>query len=173
VGVTTAKITKHRCYGSGYCALDNLRGCKQVQNHINITLLSLNLIGVIYLVVRGTLRREVDPQQEWQLKIHENLNKMKHGISEQKISLDHYQRLLQQESEQWKEARKAFQSTGLATKESTIEQTLLLNDRYKEIFDLHKQGLSVEEIAQKLEKGNGEVSFILQLDAQARAKQGV
>ncbi|MCL6574105.1 MAG: hypothetical protein K6T88_20915 [Bacillus sp. (in: Bacteria)] len=144
-----------------------------MQNYINITLLVLNLIGVIYLVVRGSLRREVDSQQEWHLKIHENLNKMKREISEQKISLDHYQRSLQQESELWKEARKAFHSSRLATKESTIEQTLLLNDRYKEIFDLHKQGLSIGEIAQKLEKGNGEVSFILQLDVQARAKKGV
>jgi DNA-binding NarL/FixJ family response regulator len=144
-----------------------------VQNYINIILLGLNLIGVIYLVVRGSLRREVDSQQEWHLKIHEHLNKMKREISEQKISLDHYQRSLQHESQQWKEARKAFQSSLLATKESTIQQTLLLNDRYKEIFDLHKQGLSVGEIARKLEKGNGEVSFILQLDAHARVKKEV
>lgn len=144
-----------------------------MQNYLNLILLCLNLIGVIYLVVRGSIQREVDPQQEWHLKIHENLNKMKREISEQKITLDHYQRSLQQESEQWKEARKAFEKSVLATKESTIEQNLLLNDRYKEIFDLHKQGLSIGEIAQKLEKGTGEVSFILQLDAQARSKKEV
>jgi DNA-binding NarL/FixJ family response regulator len=144
-----------------------------VQNYLTITLLVLNLIGVIYLVVRGSLRREVDPQQEWHLKIHENLKKMKREISEQKINLDHYQRSLKQESEQWKEARKAFESSLLAKKESNIGQNLFLNDRYKEIFDLHKHGLSVEEIAQRLEKGNGEVSFILQLDAQARDEKGV
>jgi len=43
---------------------------------------------------------------------------------------------------------------------------LLLHDRYKEIFDLHNQGLSVDQIAMKLEKGSGEVAFILQLAVQ-------
>jgi len=38
-----------------------------------------------------------------------------------------------------------------------------LKERYREIFQLEEQGLSAEQIAAKLNKGLGEVEFILRL----------
>jgi DNA-binding NarL/FixJ family response regulator len=144
-----------------------------VQNYLTEILLGLNLIGLLYLVVIGSFRREVVPQQELHQKIVENQNKVIREIAELKGTMKYNHTSLQQEIEQWRVERQAFEASVKATTKLKNEQNLFLNDRYKEVFDLQKQGLTVEQIAKKLDKGNGEVSFILQLATQEHAKKGV
>ncbi|GAB7388243.1 hypothetical protein BSNK01_20800 [Bacillaceae bacterium] len=43
------------------------------------------------------------------------------------------------------------------------QDLLALSERYQEIFSLHRDGKSVEQIAKTLGMGNGEVQLILQL----------
>lgn len=99
----------------------------------------------------------------------ENNQKMILEITELKKDLEHSHTLLQQAFKQWRTERQAFETTNQSASKSSNEQNLFLNDRYSEIFELHKKGLTVEQIAKELGKGCGEISFILQLDAQKRA----
>ncbi|CAH2712914.1 hypothetical protein BACCIP111895_00047 [Neobacillus rhizosphaerae] len=140
-----------------------------MQTYVNEILLGLNLIGVIYLIVQGSLRRKIAPKEELYQKMNDNQKQLTREISELKMTLKHYQQTLKQESEQWRIERQTLEASIKATRKTMSGQDLLLNDRYKEIFDLQDQGLSVDQIAKKLEKGSGEVAFILQLAAQQRS----
>lgn len=144
----------------------NGKGSEQVQNYIIEILLGFNLIAAIFLLVRSAVqKRESNPQQGLDPVIIENQKKMSREINELKLILEQYHRSVQGEFEQLRAERKAFEKSVITTTKVNNGQDLLLNNRYKEIFDLQKQGLSVEEIAKQLEKGTGEVSFILQLGA--------
>lgn len=106
-------------------------------------------------------------------KIVENQMALYREMVEVKAKLENYYGAIQQESEKLRADRQVFETAlqGLAKPKPKSraksklkeEQNLLLNDRYKEIFELQKQGLNAEEIAKKLDKGCGEVSFILEL----------
>ncbi|ETI68107.1 DUF6115 domain-containing protein [Neobacillus vireti] len=139
-----------------------------MQKYVIEILLGLNLIGVIYLAIRVSFNNKFDPQQKLHQKINDNQKQITREITELKIALNHLHKTFQQESEQWRSERQALEASIKAARKSNIGQNLLLNDRYKEIFDLQAQGFSVDQIAKKLEKGSGEVAFILQLAAQAR-----
>ncbi|MFJ7726525.1 DUF6115 domain-containing protein [Neobacillus sp. NPDC097160] len=139
-----------------------------MQKYVIEILLGLNLIGVIYLAIRVSFNNKFEPQQKLQQKMNENQKQITREITELKIAVNHFRKTFQQETEQWRSDREALEASIEATRKSNTGQNLLLNDRYKEIFDLQAQGLSVDQIAKELEKGSGEVAFILQLAAQAR-----
>lgn len=140
-----------------------------MQNYLIEILLGLNLVAVLYLIVIGSFGRENASQQDMQQIILGKQKNLVREINELKGTMEHYQLLVHKESEKWTAERQALESPVQATTKSKNQQNLLLNDRYKEIFDLHAQGLSVDEIAKKLEKGCGEVTFILELAAQEHA----
>lgn len=137
-----------------------------MQTYVNEIFLGLILIGVIYLAVRDSLRRKLDSNKDLYHKMNENQKQLIQEITELKITLRQYQQTIKAENEQWRIDRHELVASIKATEKTMSGQNLLLHDRYKEIFDLHNQGLSVDQIAMKLEKGSGEVAFILQLAAQ-------
>lgn len=140
-----------------------------MQNYLIEMLLGLNLVAVVYLIVIGSFGRENASQQDMQQIILGKQKNLVREINELKGTMEHYQLLVHKESEKWTAERQAMESPVQATTKSKNQQNLLLNDRYKEIFDLHARGLSVDEIAKKLEKGCGEVTFILELADQEHA----
>ena len=121
---------------------------------------------MIYLAVRDSLRRKLDSNKDLYQKMNENQKQLIQEITKLKIALKQYQQTIKAENEQWRIDRHELVASIKATEKTMSGQNLLLHDRYKEIFDLHNQGLSVDQIAMKLEKGSGEVAFILQLAAQ-------
>ncbi|WHY79718.1 hypothetical protein QNH20_11455 [Neobacillus sp. WH10] len=137
-----------------------------MQTYVNEIFLGLILIGVIYLAVRDSLRRKLDSNKDLYQKMNENQKQLIQEITELKITLRQYQQTIKAENEQWRIDRHELVASIKATEKTMSGQNLLLHDRYKEIFDLHNQGLSVDQIAMKLEKGSGEVAFILQLAVQ-------
>ncbi|MEH7355990.1 hypothetical protein V7150_20890 [Neobacillus drentensis] len=137
-----------------------------MQTYVNEIFLGLILIGVIYLAVRDSLRRKLDSNKDLYQKMNENQKQLIQEITELKIAIRQYQQTIKAENEQWRIDRHELVASIKATEKTMSGQNLLLHDRYKEIFDLHNQGLSVDQIAMKLEKGSGEVAFILQLAAQ-------
>jgi t-SNARE complex subunit (syntaxin) len=136
-----------------------------VQNYITEILLGLNFIGVLFLIFRSSSRQEVANQQENDQAF---LVKQHQVLRELRVNVEEFHQTLQREIQQFRTERKALEVSLQVEKKSKQVENLFLNDRYKEIFDLQQQGLSVEEIANKLEKGHGEVAFILQLAAQER-----
>lgn len=56
-------------------------------------------------------------------------------------------------------------------KTAATPDLMLLDNRYRDIFDLKKQGKTHEEIARQLEMGTGEVDLIIQLHAMADGRQ--
>jgi hypothetical protein len=138
-------------------------------DYLIVGLLVLNIIAVLFLVGKNSFRNNFDYQQVSHQKMSENNQKIVLEISELKKDLEHSHTLLQQAFKQWRTERHAFETTNQSASKSSDEQNLFLNDRYSEIFELQKKGFTVEQIAKELGKGCGEVSFILQLDAQKRA----
>ena len=142
-----------------------------MQDYLIIALLAVNLFAVLLLAAKGSSRQKSADQQELQRKIIEIQAKMIREIHELKGNIKQNHSLIQSEFEQWKAELKAMEASVQPTSHSQSNdngQNLYLNDRYKEIFELLDQGLSVDEIAKRLGKGSGEVSFILQLADQAR-----
>lgn len=134
-----------------------------------IVLLVLNIVGVLFWVIHSFNQPIYDSRQNLSQKILENQNQLFRELMEVKAKANHYYQLIQQESERFGAEGKAFESEAQVQAEPKKVQNLFLNDRYQEIFDLQKQGLTVEEIAKKLEKGCGEVSLILELASQEQA----
>ncbi|MEH7504897.1 hypothetical protein V7152_23280 [Neobacillus drentensis] len=144
-----------------------------MQYYLIEALLVVNIIVVLCFVVKGFSRQKSDDQQDTHQKIIKNQAKLTREIHELKVLLKHNHTLIQNEHEQWKADIKAFEASILAESKSKSNsssngQNLLLNDRFKEVFDLLEKGLTVEQIAKETGKGCGEVSFILQLADQAR-----
>jgi hypothetical protein len=139
-----------------------------MQNALIITLLVFILIGVLYIVVRGSTQHNFTSEQDLNHKIIVNNEKVFREINDLKMTLEHFHKTLKQGIEQLRAERQSFEGSVQAATKSKNGQNLLLNDRYKEVFDLQKQGLTVDQIAKQLEKGTGEVSFILQLATQER-----
>jgi DNA-binding NarL/FixJ family response regulator len=120
-------------------------------------------------MVKRSEKKDFDPKQIYyqNQKLFEQQQRVASEITELKDQTEHYQGLIQEEFANWRLERKALEKSLQASLKQTVktekQPELHLNDRYKDIFDLHEQGLTVDEIARKLEKGVGEVSFILQL----------
>lgn len=132
-------------------------------NYIIITLLALNLIGIIFLIAKKSGKKDIDSQKLYYQNLLEKQQKMNREMAELKAQSEHIHGFIQEEFANWRAERKALEASLQKREKSKIQPNLQLNDRYKEIFDLHDQGLSVEQIAKELEKGVGEVAFILQL----------
>jgi len=142
-----------------------------LQDYLIIALLTVNLFCVLLLAAKVSSRQKSANQQDLHQKIIENQAKMMREIHEIKGNIRHNQLLIQREFEKWKAELKALEASVQPTSHSRSNdngQNLYLNDRYQEIFELLDQGLSVDEIAKRLGKGSGEVSFILQLADQTR-----
>lgn len=132
-----------------------------------ITLLALNLIGILILIAKKSGKKDIDPQKRYYQNLLENQQKIAREIVELKGQTENYHEQIKAEFANWKVERKALEESLQASLKQAVktekQPDLHLTDRYKDIFDLHEQGLTVDEIARKLEKGVGEVSFILQL----------
>lgn len=128
-----------------------------------ISLLALNLIGILFLLTKKTGKSDIDSQQIYFQKLLEKQQMISSEIAELKGQTEYYHDLMQEEFANWRVERKALESSLQQEAKKEKQTNLHLNDRYKEIFELHEQGLTVDEIARKLEKGVGEVTFILQL----------
>ncbi|PFP30799.1 hypothetical protein COJ96_02215 [Bacillus sp. AFS073361] len=148
-----------------------------MQNYLNEILLGLNLIGVLYLVARGSSRRDIVSQREFYRSIVENNKKISPEIAELKRTIDEFKGTVQEyhtffqqvREQQWGMEKPVDERSVQSRTISNNGQKLLVQDRYKEIFELREQGLSVEQIARKLEKEYDEVSFIIQFADKARA----
>lgn len=132
-------------------------------NYILITLLALNLIGTIFLIAKKSGKKGFDSQKPYFQNLLEMQQKMTREMAELKAKSEHIHGFIQEEFAIWRAEHKALVASLQKVEKSKTQPNLQLNDRYKEIFELHQQGLSVEEIAKELEKGVGEVAFILQL----------
>ncbi|MEH7073151.1 DUF6115 domain-containing protein [Neobacillus drentensis] len=139
-----------------------------MQYYLIEALLVVSIIVVLYLIVKVFSMQKSDYLQDQQQKIIENQAILSREMQELKELMMHHQTLIRNKHEQWKSGLKANEKIEFKTKIEDSVQNLFLNDRYKEIFDLQKQGLTADEIAMQLGKGSGEVSFILQLAVQAR-----
>jgi cbb3-type cytochrome oxidase subunit 3 len=139
-----------------------------VLNYITEILLGLNFIGVLYLIFRRSTRQDAANEPENQQAFLVKQQQVLREISELRLNVEGFHQTLKREIQHLRAERKAFEASLLVEKKSKQVENLFLNDRYKEIFDLQQQGFSVEEIANKLEKGHGEVAFILQLAVQER-----
>lgn len=92
-------------------------------------------------------------------KILETQKLLTREMAELTMAIDHLHQSIQQEAEQLRTEVQSIQSSI----KGNVQQELLLKERYREIFQLEEQGLSAEQIAAKLNKGLGEVEFILRL----------
>ncbi|AGK55390.1 DUF6115 domain-containing protein [Bacillus sp. 1NLA3E] len=134
-----------------------------------IILLVLNFIGVLFLIIRSFFKTKNDSQLVLSQKILENQGQLNRQLMEVKSKLEHYYESIQLEPQQWRAEKPFFEAPPQVETKPKKEQKLLLNDRYKEIFELNVQGLTADEIAKKLDRGYGEVSLILGLAAQEKA----
>jgi thioesterase domain-containing protein len=95
----------------------------------------------------------------YEKEIHELMNvmaAMKQDFEKQLHALSQEIHVLEQEVTQLK-------SKPAATAAIDNQDALLLDNRYREIFDMRQQGLSNDVIARKLDMGTGEVALIVQL----------
>lgn len=140
-----------------------------MQTYLIEILLGLNLICVIFLITLGSLRQRSDSKEDMYQKINGYQKQMVQEMTELKMAVNHYQQLLNQLSDQLRNERETLEASIKATRKTMSGENLFLQHRYQEIFDLHVQGFSADQIAMKLNKGSGEVAFILQLAAQERS----
>ncbi|MFK9090557.1 DUF6115 domain-containing protein [Bacillus salipaludis] len=140
-----------------------------MQTYLIEILLGLNLICVIFLITLGSLRQRSDSKEDMYQKINGYQKQMVQEMTELKMAVNHYQQLLKQQCEQWQTEKQILEASIKENRKPMTGQNLLLHHRYQEIFDLQAQGLTVDQIAMKLNKGSGEVAFILQLAAQERS----
>lgn len=137
-------------------------------SYIIIILLLLILAMLFYSIFGSSKKQETVPPQIPDRRLLENQLRIFQEISELKKSLEQFQMAFEKESEQWRTVNQHMEAAVDQTPKSLNKQHLLLQDRYREIFELYGQGLTAEEIAKKLNKGYGEVAFILELAAQDR-----
>ncbi|CRK80931.1 DUF6115 domain-containing protein [Neobacillus massiliamazoniensis] len=132
-------------------------------------LLGLNLIGVLILIKQGSSKQVNSSQQDVYQNMIQNHVKMKQELSELRGTVELCAISIQQKNARKKLNKNTSLSVVPSTNKANHVKKLSLNVRYKEIFDLHQQGLTAEQIARKLEKGYDEVSFILELASQTHA----
>lgn len=132
-------------------------------NYLILTLLSVNLLGVFYIIYKISVQKKSDSNQELNQKLIENLIKIKREMSDLKTFVDQHTRLVQVEMARFRAEQERPSVVAPTTEQKVERETLFLNERYKEVFELQDQGLSVSEIAKKLEKGDTEIQLILQL----------
>lgn len=129
-----------------------------------IALLGINVILLSIVLIKGSKKNEphlnvpsFEKTTGYEKLILLELQELKNGV--ERLTADNRRDLLQLREEFHVFNEKAKQYL----KEEKVENNLFITERYKEIFDLYDKGLSAEQIAKELEKGLGEISFILQL----------
>jgi DNA-binding NarL/FixJ family response regulator len=132
-------------------------------DYLILTLLSLNFLGVLFIIYKISIQKKSDTQQELNQKLIENLIKIKREMSDLKTFVDQHTRLFQVEMARFRAEQERSPVVASTIEQKVERETLFLNERYKEVFELQDQGLSVSEIAKKLEKGDTEIELILQL----------
>ncbi|MGG1401144.1 hypothetical protein ABE288_25465 [Bacillus salipaludis] len=120
------------------------------------------------MIARNFFSQETASNMDYHQEILEKLEKLKRETTELELMMECYSLVFKREFNKWKAEKEALPESDLPSQKPTNEQILFLNERYKEIFDLHEQGLSAEQIAKQLDKGYGEVTFILQLASQEK-----
>ncbi len=128
-----------------------------------ILLLALNLLGVLFISVKVSLQKKTDSQQEVNQKLIENMIIIKREMADLKSFIDQHTRLFQIEMARFRAEREEAVAAPKIQEVDRQNEHLLLNDRYKDVFDLQQQGLSISDIAKKLDKGYTEIEMILQL----------
>ncbi|MEH7107199.1 DUF6115 domain-containing protein [Bacillus sp. JJ1764] len=134
-----------------------------ILNYIFIGLLSVNLIVLLIVVLKKKPQQDTGTQMILDQKILENQRDMMNEMNELKIELSKQQKILLKKMEELRVEKQVTYAAPKPVEPVKKEPSLFLNDRYKDIFALHQQGMTIDEIAKKLEKGVGEVSLILQL----------
>ncbi|WP_040209401.1 DUF6115 domain-containing protein [Neobacillus jeddahensis] len=134
--------------------------------YIILVLLAVNLIAVLFLVVKGSSSQGDKDQLTAHQKLNKQYQNMMQEMTQLKSTIEQSHSILMHEFEQWKVERQALESSMRVAATPPKIENLFLNERYQEIFDLQRQGFSVEQIAKKLDKGCGEITLILQLAAQ-------
>ncbi|MDR7001004.1 DUF6115 domain-containing protein [Neobacillus niacini] len=137
-----------------------------MQTFFIVILLALIFLGVIFLIARSLIGEESRTKKDHYQEILEKLGKLKRDTAELELTVECFSLAIKREFNKWQAEKQALAAAVQSVEKSPNEQQLFLNERYKEIFDLYAQGLSAEQIARKLDKGYGEVSFILQLASQ-------
>lgn len=129
-------------------------------------LLVLNFLAILYVISRSTsVRGIVNSQQEFEKKWRDKNKKLMKEVIELRKALDQSHQVLLDQLERLQQK----ETVGQQSIPSVSSQHLLLNDRYKDIFELKEKGLTAEQIAKELEKGYGEVAFILDLANQGHS----
>jgi hypothetical protein len=136
-------------------------------NYLTEILLVINLLGVLYLATKISAPQDVPDHKELPIEIFEKQKKLSRDMVALKENLELYHTVIVKEMHQWREERQKLEKLVEGSAKSQSVHQLFLNDRFEHIFSLQKQGLSVEQIAKKLDKGTGEVSFILELAKQS------
>jgi DNA-binding NarL/FixJ family response regulator len=130
-------------------------------NLLSYSLLSLCLIGILVLIAHDVSSRRVVRE------VKETMNRLQEQNQKLFKEITGLKKQVEQSGKRIEETLKVIQTTPVphtAQRERhNPSEHLLLNDRYKEIFDLKERGLSTEQIAKELQKGFGEVAFILDL----------
>jgi hypothetical protein len=127
-------------------------------------LLGLNFLVVLYLVFRHTnIQRRISNQQDLGNKWLEKNKKLIKEVTELKKAVEKSHQTLLDQLKLLQQERVIEPPQSRELPSSPRAQHLLLNDRYKEIFELKEKGLTTEQIAKELDKGYGEVAFILDL----------
>ncbi len=127
----------------------------------------------MYLIVRKSASQEVPVKQDLNLEIFVKQKKLSREMVVLKDKLKQYHAIIQNEVHQLKEERRKLEKMVEGSVKTNTMHQLFLNDRFEQIFTLQKQGLSAEQIAKKLDKGTGEVSFILELAKQMPKEEGI
>jgi DNA-binding NarL/FixJ family response regulator len=125
------------------------------------------MITILILILKSFTQWKASLEKDTYQRLLENQNILSRELTELKRTVDHQKTLAQQEFNQLREEVKSFTVNIHAPRDSKSEQSSLLTIRHMEIFELQNKGLSTEQIAAKLDRGLGEVEFILQLAGQS------
>ena len=132
--------------------------------YVFIALLVINIILLSLVLVKGSKEQDrsafvpsIEKTMDYEKLILLELNEVKKSVETHTAENRSELLLLREEFQSLVEKAKSD------LHEEKLENNLFITERYKEIFDLQDKGMSDEQIAKELEKGLGEVSFILQL----------
>lgn len=121
------------------------------------------MITILFLILKSFREWKASLEQGTYQRLMENQNILSRELTELKRTVDRQKTLAQQEFNQLREEIKSLSVNIQAPPDLNNEQNSFLNNRHIEIFELQNKGLSAEQIAAKLDRGLGEVEFILQL----------
>ncbi|MDF2536003.1 MAG: hypothetical protein K0R18_2162 [Bacillales bacterium] len=121
------------------------------------------MITILILILKSFTQWKSSLERGTYQRLLENQNILSRELTELKRLVDHQKTLAQKELNQLREEIKSHTVTIQTPLDLNSEQNSSLTNRYVEIFELQNKGLSAEQIAAKLDRGLGEIEFILQL----------